>query len=53
MLSSNLSDGEDWIFERILTDEDPGIVDDAHSIIYDYVGKVIVKSQYKREYHDQ
>lgn len=53
MLSSNLSDGEDWLFERILMDEDPGIVDDAHSIIYNCVGEVIIKAQYKRECHDQ
>jgi hypothetical protein len=48
MLSSNLSDGEDWIFERVLEAGDPGIVDDTHSIIFDYAGKVIVKAQYKR-----
>ena len=48
MLSSNLSDGEDWIFERVLEAGDPGIVDDTHSIIFDYAGKVIVKAQRQR-----
>ena len=46
MLSSNLSDGEDWIFERVLEAGDPGIVDDTHSIIYDYVGDSIIRLQY-------
>ena len=46
MLSSNLSDGEDWIFERILEAGDPGIVDDAHSIIYDYAGVIVIRAQY-------
>lgn len=46
MLSSNLSDGEDWIFERVLMDEDPGIVDDAHSIIYDYAGVIVIRAQH-------
>lgn len=48
MLSSNLSDGEDWIFERVLEAGDPGIVDDTHSIIYDYAGDSIVRTQFKR-----
>ena len=48
MLSSNLSDGEDWIFERVLEAGDPGIVDDTHSIIYDYAGDSIFRTQFKR-----
>ena len=43
-----MSNDEDWIFERVLEAGDPGIVDDTHSIIFDYAGKVIVKAQYKR-----
>ena len=46
MLSSNLSDGEDWIFERVLEAGDPGIVDDTHSIIYSCVGGSIIRLQY-------
>ena len=46
MLSSNLSDGEGIGYLRgVLEAGDPGIVDDTHSIIFDYAGKVIVKAQ--------
>lgn len=27
-------------------DEDPGIVDDAHSIIYDYAGVIVIRAQH-------
>lgn len=27
-------------------DEDPGTVDEAHSIIYDYAGVIVIRAQY-------
>lgn len=55
MLSSTPKDDEAWIFERILNDDDPGVIDEQHSIVYHYAGDNIIRSQYTtngQEYHE-
>lgn len=42
-------DHEEWRLERELADGDRGVIDDRHSVIYEYCMGRIIKYQYIKE----
>ena len=47
MVGSQLrSDGERWLFDRRLREHEKGVIDDRHSVVYDYLLGQVIRYQY-------